>query len=79
MTKAFILINCELGSEKQIISDLKVIDCVKDVCGVFGAYDIVINVESETFEKLRQLIIWKIRKIDNIRSTMTLMGINGQG
>lgn len=79
MAKAFILINCELGSEKQIISDLKVSDCVKDVYGVFGAYDIVINVESETFEKLRQLIIWKIRKIDNVRSTMTLMGINGQG
>lgn len=78
MTKAFILINCELGSEKQIISDLKVIDCVKDVYEVFGAYDIVVNAESETVEKLRQLIIWKIRKIDNIRSTMTLMGINGR-
>lgn len=78
MTKAFILINCELGSEKQIISDLKVIDCVKDVYEVFGAYDIVVNAESETVEKLRQLIIWKIRKVENIRSTMTLMGINGR-
>jgi len=29
-------------------------------------------------ESLRELITWKIRKIENIRSTLTLMGITGQ-
>jgi len=75
MAKAIVLINCELGSEQQVISDLKSVDCVKKVYGVFGAYDIVVNLECKRLEELRQMIIWKIRKIDNIRSTMTLMGI----
>jgi len=78
MSNAFVLINCELGSEEQVISDLKKIDCVKNVYGVFGAYDIVTNLQSERFEELRQIIIWKIRGIDNVRSTITLMGIDGQ-
>ena len=78
MSKAFVLINCELGSEKQVISDLKAVDCVKNVYGVFGAYDILTNLECDRLEELRQLIIWKIRKIENIRSTITLMGIDGQ-
>ncbi len=78
MTKAFVLINCELGSEKQVISDLKAVDCVRNVYGVFGAYDILTSLECERFEELRQMIIWKIRKIDSIRSTITLIGIKGQ-
>jgi len=73
MSKAFVLINCELGSENQVISDLQTIDCVKHVYGVFGAYDILIISECDQLEELRQMIIGKIRKIDNIRSTITLM------
>ncbi|MCA9827216.1 MAG: Lrp/AsnC family transcriptional regulator [Nitrosopumilus sp.] len=78
MAKAFVLINCELGSEKQVISDLKKVGCVKNVYGVFGAYDIVTNLECERLEELRQMIILEIRKIGNVRSTITLMGIDGQ-
>ena len=66
------------GSEKQIVLDLKTMDCVKDVYGTFGAYDILANLECDNMETLRQLIIWEVRKIKNIRSTVTLMGINGE-
>ena len=46
--------------------------------GTFGAYDILAKVEASLVEKLRETITWKIRKIANIRSTLTLMGIQGQ-
>jgi len=36
------------------------------------------KIESSTVESLRETITWKIRKIDKIRSTLTLMGIEGQ-
>lgn len=78
MARAFVLINCELGSEKQVIDDLKSICCVKKVYGVFGAYDLMTSLECERLEELRQTIMLEIRRIDNIRSTMTLMGIEGQ-
>ena len=79
MSKAFILINCELGSEEQIISELKTFSDVKEVHGTFGAYDIIAKISSESVEKIRETISWKIRKIEKIRSTLTLTKVEGQG
>lgn len=78
MATAYVLINCELGSEKDTITELKDVDGVAEVHGTFGAYDILAKIESDTVEKLREAITWKIRKIDKVRSTLTLMGIQGQ-
>ena len=75
MTIAYVLINCDLGYEKQIIEELKHISDVKEAHRVFGAYDILAKVESANVETLRETIMWKIRKIDKVRSTLTLMGI----
>ena len=79
MATAYVLVNCELGSEESIIRQLKNIETVKEVNGTFGAYDILAKIESSTVETLRESITWKIRKIERIRSTLTLMGIEGQG
>ena len=78
MAEAYILINCEIGSEDEVITALKNIDSIKEVHGTFGAYDILANIQSTQVEDLRETITWKIRKIDKIRSTLTLMGIEGQ-
>jgi len=79
MPKAYVLINCKIGAEVFIISQLKEIDLVKEVHGTFGAYDVLVVVEADTVELLRETINWKIRKIEKIRSTLTLMAIEGQG
>lgn len=78
MATGYVLINCDLGSEESVISELKTIEGVTEVHGVFGAYDILTRVESKQVETLRETITWKIRKIAKIRSTLTLMGIEGQ-
>jgi len=78
MATAYVLINCELGSVESIIQELKNLDSVIEVHGTFGAYDILAKIESPTVDVLRETITWKIRKIDQIRSTLTLMGIEGQ-
>ena len=78
MATAYVLINCELGSEEAIIQELKNLDGIIEVHGTFGAYDILAKIESPTVDVLRETITWKIRKIDQIRSTLTLMGIEGQ-
>ena len=79
MTQAFVLINCELGSEERIISELKTFEDVKEVHGTFGAYDIIAKISSESVDKIRETITWKIRKIGKIHSTLTLTKIEGQG
>jgi len=77
MATAYVLINCDLGYEEQIIEELKHISDVKEVHGTFGVYDILAKVESDAVEKLETITL-KIRKIPKIRFTLTLMGIEGQ-
>jgi len=48
------------------------------VNGVFGAYDVVIKLQAEDSLNMRSIITDKIRKIDNIRSTLALMIIDEQ-
>lgn len=78
MVKAYVLINCDMGSEQDVIDELKHIDYVTEVQGTFGAYDIIAKLVSEKAESLRESITWRIRKISSVRSTLTLMGIEGQ-
>ncbi|KAG2479328.1 MAG: AsnC family transcriptional regulator [Nitrosopumilales archaeon] len=78
MGTAYVLINCDLGYEEQIIEELKHISDVKEIHGTFGAYDILAKVESDQITTLRETITSKIRKIDRIRSTLTLMAIGDQ-
>ena len=78
MAEAFVLINCEIGSEESVIEKLNLIGEVIEVHGTFGAYDILAKVEADNVEIIRETITWKIRKIEKIRSTLTLMGIEGQ-
>ncbi len=78
MATAYILINCDMGSEDSVITQLKSIDDVREVHGTFGAYDVLAKISSEKAENIRETITWRIRKINQIRSTLTLMGIEGQ-
>lgn len=69
---------CKLGTEKSIISELKSLENVKDVHGTLGLYDIIAKLEADSDEKIKKTITEKIRKIDNISSTMTLNKVEGE-
>ena len=56
MPKAYVLINCELGSEKTVISSLKSTENVTEVHGTLGLYDIVSKIESDSEEKIQKTI-----------------------
>lgn len=74
MKTAYVLINCELGSEEKIYTQLKAVSKIKETNEVFGAYDIVTKIEAATVDAIKDIIATKIRGIDRIRSTLTLMG-----
>ena len=75
----YILINCDLGSEVDIINELAKIPEVKEVRGTYGVYDIFVKLQGESREELETIIIHKVRKISKIRSTVTLTPIFAQG
>ncbi|MGH9909259.1 MAG: Lrp/AsnC ligand binding domain-containing protein [Nitrososphaerales archaeon] len=79
MPSAYVLINCDLGSEEGIIKEIKGLDGVKEVKGTYGVYDVITKVESDKMEALKDTITWKIRRMPKVRSTVTLIVIEGQG
>lgn len=72
MARSYVLMTCNLGSEKEVISSLKKIEGVKEAHGTLGLYDIIVQVESDSEEKIREIITGTIRKIPKIQSTVTL-------
>jgi DNA-binding Lrp family transcriptional regulator len=73
MTKAYVLIVNESGKEDSIISQLKNIPSVKNAFGAFGTYDIITKLESDDERNIHHDISYGIRKIQNIRTTLTLL------
>ncbi len=78
MATAYVLINSDLGYEAEVIDEIKQLEDVKEVHGVYGAYDILAKVESHNVENLTDTITWKIRKLNRVRSTLTLIAIEYQ-
>jgi len=80
---AYILINSDLGTDVSIIEYLnKTLSEEKDiqfeVNGVYGVYDIIVKLTSENGETLRGIITNKVRTIDHVQSTLTMMVIDEQ-
>lgn len=78
MIQAYVLLNCDTGTEKTIMHKLKDVNLVKEVQGTFGAYDILAKLESSSSEELNNVITTKIRHLENIRTTTTLLTVQGQ-
>jgi DNA-binding Lrp family transcriptional regulator len=75
MPQAFVLVNAELGSEDEVLGDLRKIGNVKEAYTMYGVYDIVVKVEAESMDNLKEVITWKIRRLEKVRSTLTLIVI----
>jgi len=73
MVLAYVLINSEIGKETELLKALKNIDGVKEVFNVYGVYDIIVKVEGKTVNELKEVVIAKIRQLNYVRSTLTMI------
>ena len=83
MPTAYVLLNSDLGSDQTIVDEVKKIldneSKIKyEVQGVYGVYDIVLKISADNTEELRAIITNKIRKINKVQSTLTMMVIQEQ-
>jgi len=76
LKRAYVLLNVEIGSKREVLDSLKEIPEVKEACQLYGVYDFIIRVEAETMQELKDLIN-RIRGIGKIRSTLSLICIPG--
>jgi len=83
MPTTYILINSDLGSDVEIIQKIKKIlgdekGIKYEIQGVYGVYDIIVKITADSMDLLRSIITNKIRKIDKVYSTLTMMVIEEQ-
>ncbi|MEM2850405.1 MAG: Lrp/AsnC ligand binding domain-containing protein [Candidatus Bathyarchaeia archaeon] len=77
MPIAFVLINAEIGAEDDVLNELKKLKNVKEAYVVYGVYDIIAKVEAESMDKLKEVVTWHVRRLDKVRSTLTMIVVEG--
>lgn len=73
MPLAFVLINADLGTEEELVKELKKIEEVIEVYVVYGVYDIIAKIQADTMDKVKDMITWRIRRLDKVRLTLTMI------
>ena len=71
--RAFVLINTDLGFMEAVRQTLLSIEGVIAVHLLYGEYDLLAIVRVDTMKRLKELIGWQIRKVQNIRASQTLI------
>ena len=77
MTTAIILINTEVAAEDEVLEELKKVEYVKEAYVVYGVYDIVAKIVTPNMDKLREVVTCHIRRLAKVRSTVTLIVVEG--
>ena len=77
MPTAYVLINTEPEKMEKVVKDIQKIEGVKEAQMVYGVYDIVATVKTDTMDKLKGIVTWDIRRLEGVRSTLTMIVIEG--
>ena len=88
METAFVLINTQIGQDANVYSQLttgenipenflgiyeKYGKNVKNVDHVYGVYDMIIRIETDTLAELKDTVSEYIRGLKHVRSTVTMI------
>ncbi len=76
MPAAFVLVNAEIGSEDEVLEELKGTEGVVGAWIVYGVYDIVAKIEADSMDRLKEVITTNIRGLENVRSTLTMIVVD---
>lgn len=67
------LVNAELGHETTLADEMKGISGVNEAYTIYGVYDLLLKVEAQTMDKLKEFISTKIRRMRGVKSTLTML------
>ena len=72
MHETFVLINCDLGKEQQIVKSLEILKGVTEIQVTTGVYDIVAKIQTKTERELNKTVRMKIMCLEPVQSVLTL-------
>lgn len=73
MPKAYVLINVESGYEVEVVEELRSIEGVEEAYYSYGVYDVITKVRADSMEGLKDMVTKKVRGLNRVRSTLTLI------
>ncbi|HDD33673.1 MAG TPA: Lrp/AsnC family transcriptional regulator [Thermofilaceae archaeon] len=77
MSTAFVLISTEIGAERDVLERLRELPEVAEAYIVYGVYDLVVKIKVEEPNQLKEVVTSKIRRIERVRSTLTMIAVEG--
>jgi DNA-binding Lrp family transcriptional regulator len=75
---AFVCINIEPASMAEVLHKVRAIEGVEEAEMTYGVYDVIAKVKGDTFDKLEEIITERIRKVERVQSTVTLMVVGSE-
>lgn len=78
MPKAFVFATVDAGAENEVVNRLRGVPEVKEAYAVYGVYDVVAKVETDSMDRLKLVVTTKIRELEKVRSTLTTMCVEGK-
>jgi len=73
LNHAYVLFNVESNSEDQVLKDVRAVAGVLEAYVVYGVYDLVARIEAASMTELKELVSQRLRMIDNVKTTLTLI------
>ena len=71
MPLSYVLMNVQTGSEEKVLGEVRKVPNVKECHRVYGVYDLIAKVEADSMDALKEIVTWKIRRLDGVSSTLT--------
>jgi DNA-binding Lrp family transcriptional regulator len=76
MPRAYVFINTVPEFMSQVLEEIKRIEGVEEVETVYGNYDIVVKIETETMDQLKRIITFEIRMLPKVLTTNSLLVVS---
>lgn len=67
------MINADLGAEQDILNEIKSIPHVVEVHVVYGVYDLIVKIEAESLDEVKDTVTDRLRTLERVRSTLTMI------
>ena len=75
MKLAFVMINTVPDQMESVLDKIEKIKGVQEAYMIYGVYDIIAMVKTETIKELK-VIILRIRTVNHVLNTLTLMAVS---
>jgi DNA-binding Lrp family transcriptional regulator len=75
MNEAYVLLNVDYKQQKSIIEQAKKMPAVKSIKTVYGIYDILVVLESDSMQEIKNTIDVHLHNIDGINNLTSLISV----